>query len=297
MNKNKTKAVLLIICSAFFFTLMNIFVRLSGDLPSVQKSLFRNLVAALVALAVVIKDRKNIHIDKKNIPVFLLRSAFGTAGILCNFYAVDNLLLPNATMLNKMSPFFVLIFSFFILKEKLRPVQIIAVAVAFAGSMLVVKPTFANAALFPSLIGLFGGLSAGLAYTMVRILGTRGERGSVIVLFFSAFSCIAVLPFVILKGEPMTAKQVLLLVLAGVCAAVAQFAITAAYSNAPGREVSVYDYSQVIFAAVFGFFIFGDMPDILSFAGYFLIISAALALFIYTKHFAENPKSRPRERR
>lgn len=115
----------------------------------------------------------------------ILRATFGTVGILCNFYAVDHLVLSDASMLNKMSPFFVIIFSFLLLKEKMSPAQALAVAGAFIGSLFVIKPTFTNMALVPSLIGLCGGICAGIAYAMVRILGQRGQKGSSVVIFFS----------------------------------------------------------------------------------------------------------------
>ncbi len=65
----------------------------------------------------------------------ILRATFGTVGILCNFYAVDHLVLSDASMLNKMSPFFVIIFSFLLLKEKMTPAQALAVTGAFIGSL------------------------------------------------------------------------------------------------------------------------------------------------------------------
>ena len=79
----------------------------------------------------------------------------------------------------------------------------------------------------------------------------------------------------------MSASQILCLILAGVCAAVGQFTITAAYSNAPGKEVSIFDYSQLIFAAMFGFVLFGNIPDILSVIGYIIIFGSSITLFIY----------------
>ena len=94
----------------------------------------------------------------------ILRATFGTVGILCNFYAVDHLVLSDASMLNKMSPFFVILCSWLILKEKLTWQQGMIVLGAFVGSLFVIKPSFSNAALFPSLIGLLGGLGAGVAY-------------------------------------------------------------------------------------------------------------------------------------
>ena len=81
----------------------------------------------------------------------------------------------------------------------------------------------------------------------------------------------------------MTAKQTLFLLGAGLCAAGGQFSITAAYCAAPAKEISVYDYSQIIFSALLGFFIFKEIPDIWSFAGYIIICAMAIINFQYNK--------------
>ena len=166
----KYKGILFIVLSALCFAFMNMFVRMAGDLPAVQKSFFRNLIAFAIALMIMIRKKEGLQVEKGNWKYMLLRAAFGTIGILCNFYAVDHLVLSDASMLNKMSPFFVILFSFLILKEKLTPIQVTAVCGAFIGSLFIIKPTFLNMNLLPSIVGLCGGLSAGIAYTMVRIL-------------------------------------------------------------------------------------------------------------------------------
>ena len=143
-----------------------------------------------------------------------------------NFYAVDHLLLADASMLNKMSPSFAVIASYFVLKEQISPVQGLSLVGAFVGALFIVKPTFSNMDLIPSLIGLMGGLGAGVAYTFVRFLGKRGERKSYIVFAFSAFSCLSALPFVLANPAPMTARQVACLVIAGLFAAGGQFSVT-----------------------------------------------------------------------
>ena len=283
----KVKAIFYIIFSAFCFAWMNAFVRLAGDLPSVEKSFFRNLVAAFVALFILWREGKGLALRRENLPFHLLRAVLGTIGILCNFYAVDHLVLSNASILNKMSPFFVLIFSYLFLKEKLTPFQISAFVVAFAGSLFVVKPTLSNLDLGPSLIGLCSGIAAGGAYTMVRILGLRGERSSVIVLFFSVFSCVVVLPWLIFDYHPMSLAQIGILLFAGLSAAGGQFSITAAYCYAPAREISVYDYSQIIFSAGLGFFFFEQIPDLLSWIGYAVICLMAVAMFLYNNRRTE----------
>lgn len=79
----------------------------------------------------------------------------------------------------------------------------------------------------------------------------------------------------------MTGAQWTFLLLAGLCAAAAQFAITSAYCYAPAREISVFDYSQILFSALFGFLVFNQIPDALSWLGYLVIGITAIANFLY----------------
>lgn len=280
MNK-KYKAIIYIIMSAFCFAFMNLFVRLSGDLPSIQKSFFRNFVAVFFALVVLLKNKSGFHWQKGNLKYLLMRAGFGTLGILCNFYAIDHIPLADASILNKMSPFFVILFSLFILKERMTFAQGAAVFIAFVGSLFVIKPSFQNVDIIPSIMGFIGGMCAGLAYTMVRLLGKRGENGAFIVFFFSAFSCLVTLPFVIFDFVPMEWWQLLCLLGAGLAATGGQFSITAAYCHAPAKEISVYDYSQIIFSTLLGFIFFGEIPDIYSFIGYIIICAMAIYMFMY----------------
>lgn len=268
-----------IIISAFCFAIMNTFVRLAGDLPSIQKSFFRNFVALIFAAAMLLRTEEKFSFDRKNLPYLLLRAFFGTLGILGNFYAIDHLVLADASMLNKLSPFFAILFSYFILREKTSPGQAIAVVIAFIGALFIIKPTGVsfNAA---SLVGVMGGMGAGIAYTMVRLLSKRGERGPFIVFFFSAFSCVATLPFLIFDFHPMEWWQLLCLLGAGLAATGGQFSITAAYSFAPAKEISVFDYTQIIFAAALGFIFFGELPDGYSLIGYVIIIAVSVRMFL-----------------
>ena len=104
--KDKNRGIICIILSAFSFALMALFLKLSGDLPAIEKSFFRNLVAAVMAFIMIIRSKEKIQIQKRNLHWFILRSLFGTLGIFCNFYAVDHLVLSDASCLNKLSPFF-----------------------------------------------------------------------------------------------------------------------------------------------------------------------------------------------
>ena len=279
--RKKTQGILYILTAAFGFSVMTLFVKLAGDLPAFQKSFFRNFVALLFIAAMMARDRICPIPVKKNVPDLLGRSFFGSVGLLCNFYAIGKLNLSDANMLNKLSPFFAILFSIFLLGEKPNLVQIGGVCVAFLGSVCIIKPSFQNPAMLPALAGMLGGMGAGIAYTFVRRLGMKGENSQRIIFWFSAFSCLLCLPFLRFTYAPMRAKQLLYLMLAGVFACIGQIGITKAYVCAPAKEISVYDYAQVLFAAILGFVVFGDKPDALSVLGYVLICGAGVGMYFY----------------
>ena len=289
---NKTKGIICILFSALSFSGMSSFINLSGDLPVAQKVFFRNLVAFFIASAALIKNRESFKPVKGALKFHFLRSAIGLLGVYGNFYATTHMAhTADAAMLNKLSPFFTLVFSAFFLKEKVKPKQALAILGAFIGSMFVIKPTLSNVELLPSLAGLIGGLGAGAAYTCVRKLGNMGENSRFTVFHFSAFSIAFTLPFFILTFQPMTSKQLICLLLVGVCAAGGQFGITAAYTYAPSREISVYDYSNIVFVAIEGYLFLGhQIPDILSIVGYITICLMALWMFIYNNKGTELQK-------
>ena len=92
----RNKGIFYIILSAFCFSCMSACVRLAGDVPTIQKSFFRNIVALAVALGVLLKNHQGVRPENtKNLPMLLARSFFGTVGILANFYAVDHLMLSD----------------------------------------------------------------------------------------------------------------------------------------------------------------------------------------------------------
>lgn len=283
-----SKGILCIICSAFCFALMAVFVRLAGNIHFIQKAFFRNAVAFVIALIGIIREvkihgSKAIAIPKGAFLFLFLRAFTGTVGVFGNFYAVDRIVLADAAILNKMAPFFTIIFCFILLQEKTQKWPLIFIIVAFLGALLVIKPSFNFSQMVPTIAAFVGGLGAGFAYACIRKLRYLECNGKIIVLFFSIFSMLCSVPYMITNFNPMTWQQLLILCGAGVCAAGGQFSITAAYYHAPASKISIYDYSQIIFSTLFGFIFFGQLPDVYSIIGYVVIISMALANFIYTR--------------
>lgn len=281
------KGILFILLAALGFAFMSFFVKLAGNVPTMQKAFFRNIVAVLIASVSLVRYKGSLHVDKRDYLPLFLRSLFGTIGLIFNFWAISRLALPDANILNKMSPFFAVLMSIFILGERPNSMDILTVIVAFVGAMFVVKPT-AGLASLPAIVGLIGGMCAGTAYTFVRKLGKHNVPGPLIVFVFSAFSSIVCLIPMLMDYQPMTFIQLLCLILAGCSAALGQFSVTAAYTFAPAKEISVFDYSQVIYAAILGFLVFHEWPDRMSLIGYVLIISTAIVKWYLNTHGGEN---------
>ncbi len=291
MMSAKQKGVLCIVASAFGFALMAFFVRLCDDyggaISCFQKSFFRNVIALLLALGVFLRGRAAVSSKPPylegiaSFPVLrslLLRSVFGTIGIFANFYALSKIPIGEAMTLNKTAPFFTVFFSWVLLGERVSRRQLLCLVMAFAGAVLVMKPGFRQGEMHAALLALTGGLGAGLAYVCVHQLGRMKVNGAFIVLFFSVFSCLASLPFVLADYAPMTLAQVLILIGAGVGAAIGQFGVTAAYRFAEPRSIAAYDYTNVIFTALFGFVFFAQVPDVASVIGFVVILIAAFRL-------------------
>ena len=279
----KQKGIICIIISALGFAFMSFFVKLSGDLPSIEKAFFRNAIAIFVALFVMLKNKIPFSTGEGGLKYLILRSAFGTLGIFANFYAIGMINISDAAMLNKLSPFFAIFFSIILLREMPKSYQVLCALAAFIGAAFILKPSADILSSLPALIGLSSGAFAGLAYTYVRLCSFKNVPGPFIVLFFSAFSCIACIPFIIFDFKMPSIIQLVYLLLAGVSASVGQIFITKAYTYCPAAEISVYDYTNILFAALLGMLFLGEFPDIMSIMGYIVIIGAGVVMFMINK--------------
>lgn len=284
-NNNILKGILCIIIAGFGFALMSLFVKLSGDLPSMQKGFFRNIIAVFISSIPLIKHWKVINIPRNNTGwlVLISRSVFGTIGLVLNFYAISHISLADSSIIQKLSPFIIIILSYIFFKEEMTKFQVFAIIIAFIGITLIIKPSGNNIISMGALAALLGALCAGIAYTCVRYLGTHNISGEFIIFFFSSLSSLMLLPYLILDYRTMTYYQLLMLLLAGISATIGQYGVTFAYKFAAAKNISVFDYSQVLFSGIFGYMFFGEFPDFQSLIGYVIVISVGIVLVLRSK--------------
>lgn len=269
--ENRTKGIILILLSALFFALMASTVKFLKDIPTPEKIFFRNLFGVFISFLIIKKNKKSILGNNKKL--LLLRSIFGLSGVAAYFYSLNMLPLADTVILNKMSPFFVLILSFLFLKEKISKLNVISLILAVIGAGFVIKPEF-NVDTIPYLIALSSAFFAGSAYTVIRHL-RNFDSTETIVFYFTLFSTIIIIPFMIFGGFKIpNIGELIGLIFLGVFATTAQFLMTNAYRYAPAGELSIYTYTNIIFSTIIGFVFFFEIPDYLSIIGGLLIILA-----------------------
>lgn len=263
--------------SAAAFAGMGALVKAASEVPVVEKVVVRNLISLVIAGVVAWRANKPLLGRWENQGLLLLRSLLGVAGVTCFFYAIDHLILADAAMLTKLSPFFVAIFALFFLGEKPPKAVVVAMVVAFLGGLLVIKPRF-DLTVLPALVGLASSVFAGGAYTVVRSLRSR-EAPETIVFYFSLVTVLVLTPFVVGDLYLPNGREILLLLGIGVGAAIGQFGLTLAYRYAPAAGVSIYSYTTIVFSALLGLLIWAEVPDWLSVIGGVLIIAGGALSF------------------
>lgn len=283
-HSNYRRGIILMLCSSFSFAAMNFFVRWSGDLPFYEKLVFRNLIAIIVSLFLVLRSRAPWPRDGKDWGLLLLRSAVGTVGLFANFYTIDRMLLADASMLSKLAPFSAILFASIFLGEKASPRHYLYILGALVGCVFVIKPGFRGAErdMFPYVIAVIGGIASGGAHTCLRALGDRNVNGAQTVLVFSVFSVAIIVPPFLRTAVVPTRSQLMSLIMIGIAAAAGQMFLTYAYKAAPPKEISIYDYAHIIFSSFFGLIV-GEMPDIFSLIGYAILFFSGWRMFVYNR--------------
>ncbi len=275
--KNKTKAFLLMTLSALFFSLMGAMVKSLEDIPVIEKVFFRNSVSLIIAFVTLKKQGSKVFGSLKNQHLLILRSLLGLSGVVFNFYAISHLYLADSSIIMRIPPFFVIIFAFLFLKEKINKYQFPSLILAILGAMLVIKPQF-SLEFLPALSGFVGAIFAAAAYTTVRYL-SKYESPATIVFYFSFVSVVVSFPLMMLNFKSFSLIEGALLLGTGLAAGIAQICLTYAYKLEKAGVVSIYNYSGILFSIMLGFIFWGEIPDLYSILGALLIVLSSMIIF------------------
>ena len=270
----KQKGILFMILSALSFASMQVVVRMSREIPTMEQICVRNLFILIVSFFIIRKKRGSYYGPKKYQPYLFGRSFFGFLGLITLFYASSHAAQGDVTVLNKLSPIFVTLLAAVFMKEKLSPIQIPALALSVIGAFIVFRPSFQSDP-FPLVVALLSAITSGVAYTFLGYFKGKVD-GITVIMHFSTFSVFGSLPFVISNFVMPDPRQFMLLMLISLFGSLGQVFITYAYRFAPASEISIYNYSGILFSIVLGAAILGEPVKSTSILGGALVAIASI---------------------
>ncbi|MHC4936750.1 MAG: DMT family transporter [Planctomycetota bacterium] len=270
------------LASALFFSAMSLLVKLAGErIPAVEIVLVRSVVS--LVLSIHFLRRAGISWRGNRPGLLLLRGLFGLLGLVCFFRAITRLDLAEVTVLHYTNPIWTTVLAALVLGEGLRRRHGLALACAVAGVLLVAQPPLLFGAggagealpLDGVLTALAGAFFAAAAYVTVRKLG-RTESPLVVVLYFPLVSVPVITPFALAGWVWPTPLEWLLLIGVGITTQAAQVFLTRGLHRLPAGPATTIGSSQVVFATLWGWLIFGAVPGPLVILGGFLVVAGVL---------------------
>ena len=273
-NKQSLKRINLVFAS-FFFSLMTLCVKKTDDsIPIFELVFFRSFLS-LAITSLIIKRRK-ISPWGKNKPLLIIRGLLGTLALVCIFYAIRNMPLNIATVIQYKYPIFISIFSAIFIKEKITKNIVIALIIGWLGIFLIINPyqlSYLNLKInyLTILIAFVGAISTALAYVTVKKLSST-EDIFIIIKYFPLISIITLSPIVFINWVTPNINDLIWILGIGIFTQLGQTFLTLGIKNLPASQAATINYLQVIFGSIIGIVIFSERININFLLGALLVL-------------------------
>ena len=274
------KGVFLVSTGSIGLVLMAALAKYLGSrLPPFEILFFRSAVGFICALWVFRSDLME-PLRTKRPGAHFFRGLVGAGGNACFFWTITHMMLADSLALQFSRPLWMIPLALCFLSEVVGFRRIAVATVGFAGNLMYARP-FTEGFDPNAIVGAFGGLFAALVVVAIKNLQSSGTEPTRVIMFYYAFwnAFFAALPALFTWIAP-TGPELVLLVLIGVMGMGGQALITHGLSMGDATALVPLDYLRVIYAAILGFVLFGEVPGAWSFGGMALILAASLYLVL-----------------
>jgi len=269
--------------ATFFFALMNAAVKLLGHIPAIEIAMLRSAVSLVIAFSIV--RYYKIPLPGRNSKALLLRGFFGSSSLVLYFITLQHMPLASAVTLQYLSPIFTAIMGIYLVREPVKPLQWLFFAISFAG-VLMVQGFDSRVEPFYVWMGVGAALCAGLAYNMIRQLKLT-EHPLVITFYFPLVSVpLTALLLGTIHWVPPTGMDWIVLIFIGATAQVAQYFMTRSYQSDELSKVVSLKYVGIIYALLFGYFLFGESFSIEAHIGMLVVLLGVILNIWYKEKIA-----------
>ena len=292
-NQNHLGGICMIL-SVLFFSLMDVLIKITYKFDVGQVMFSRALFGLIPIFFLIPKKQLKDFYKTKYKGLHFYRSFIGAIAMYAIFVGLRNLELAEVTSMAFSGPIWVVIFSILFLGEKIKAKRWIAVGLGFTGVLVISKPGFDNLNfyyIYPVIFTLgFAGVSI-----FIRRLTLLEEPVYLIAFYFSVCSAIFGLFTLPFGGWLMPSGYELgLLILIGLLGSIANLLLTKSYQLAEVSLTTPLKYLSLVFATIFGFYIFNEVPTIYTLYGASLIIISSAIIFV-REHQLKKPITLPRQ--
>ena len=275
---DNVKGALILMIAAFGFALMAALIKLAGSRLPVTQILFVRQIGMVIMLLPVLVTHFPDVVRTQRIDLQLTRVLFALIAMLCGFTAIIHMPLAEATALGFAKSFFVTIFAVIVLKETVGVYRWSAVAIGFIGVLIMLRPGTESFSIY-GLMAVIGAASAGFVMVIIRLL-SRSDSPNTILLFQAVGVAIVMIVPAILNWVPPTPRECAILAAIGFVSFFAQKANIYAFKFGEASMLASLDYVRLIYATLFGWLLFSQLPGVATWVGAGIIVLAS----IYTVH-------------
>jgi len=276
LSKNQLGFLYMFI-SVCAFSLMDAIVKWSDAYPVGQVLFFRGFCGLIPILSLIPKDRYKDFYKTNRPTLHLKRCLSGLIAIVAIFIALRKLPLATVVSVSFAAPIFTTIFSIFLLNEKVGLYRWLAVIVGFIGIIIISEPGFSSLNIYYIYPIIF---CLGLSYVAIAIKQLSSSEPIWLIGFYFSFSIMITSLFTISQGWIMpNLIDLVLISLIGIFGGVANLLLTQAYKFADVSLVTPLKYLSLVFAIIFGYFIWNEIPSSKTLFGAGLVIISSLIIF------------------
>jgi drug/metabolite transporter (DMT)-like permease len=260
---------------------MQIAINLTGGtIPLMEQIFARNIISLIICFIIIRRNGESLFGAKEHQPLLFMRSIFGFLGFIGLFYSSAHAHQGDVSTLMKLSPFLITLWAAIFLKEKISKIQVPALIIAFSGAAFVANPAF-NSNMFPLFMAFMCAVFSSVSYTLLAYFKNK-VNGMTIIMHFSTFCTLVTIPFMMHNFVMPDMKEFILLLLIGILGGLGQITLTYSYRMASASEVSIYNYSGIVFSIILGFIFLSEVPDWSSLVGCGLVITAAIITYLFS---------------
>ena len=267
--------------ATLLFSLMNVGVKLVPDIPAVEIIFFRSVISLVISAGVL--RYKKVRLWGNNQLWLVFRGLVGATALILYFITLQKIPLASAATIQYTSPIFTAILGIYIVREKIKPVQWLCFMAAFSGVLIVHGFDTRVSGLY-LLLGLLSGMFSGLAYNIIRKLSTT-EHPLVIVFYFPLVALpVSGLYSLFHWVHPKSLFEWVVLIAIGILTQFAQYFMTRAYQAEALSKVAIIKYVGLIFALLFGFFIFDEHFNAVTYLGMTIVMVGVIGNVGYKEY-------------